>query len=190
MLHRLFFACSIPKKNSPGLRHNLKLQRFTSSVVALRVVWEVRVISFSKIIIEFLVRWFENHYGFETLWWNHCGFKKNHSGFEKHHGFKNDKSFYCTVIAYSFEMHLKVCSFLFTTHFFHPMTWRLTSSFIPHPSHHHFVNSVSTMVHSQPHQDHSFQSDSSTARHCEADLDFDQDVTPSSTTLKSRHSDG
>jgi len=28
--------------------------------------------------------------------------KKNHSGFEKHHGFKNDKSFYCTVIAYSF----------------------------------------------------------------------------------------
>ena len=97
-----FFACGIPKKNSPGLCHNLKLQRFTSSVVALRVVWEVRVISFSKIIIEFLVRWFENHYGFETLWWNHCGFQKNHSGFEKHHGFKNDKSFYCTVIAYSF----------------------------------------------------------------------------------------
>lgn len=26
-------------------------------------------------------------------------------------------------------------------HTFHPMTWRLTSSFIPHPSHHHFVAS-------------------------------------------------
>ena len=138
MLHRLFFACSIPKKNSPGLCHNLKFQRFTSSVVALRVVWEVRVISFSKIIIEFLVRWFENHYGFETLWWNHCGLKKNHSGFEKHHGFKNDKSFYCTVIAYSFGMYLKVFSFLFITQF---SPDDLKAHIIPHPSHHHFVAS-------------------------------------------------